>query len=55
MDPDLEPDSPEAKTRSRLVKMWTDFAKTGYSNACSLNILSQAVTTDSTQNSTLVR
>jgi carboxylesterase type B len=30
MDPDLDPESPEAKTRSRLVKMWTNFAKTGY-------------------------
>ncbi|PNF42094.1 hypothetical protein B7P43_G10291 [Cryptotermes secundus] len=29
MDPDLDPDSPEAKTRSRLVKMWANFAKTG--------------------------
>lgn len=29
MDPDLDPESPEAKTRSRLVKMWTNFAKTG--------------------------
>jgi len=30
MDPDLDPESPETKTRSRLVKMWTNFAKTGY-------------------------
>jgi len=30
MDPDLDPESPETKTRLRLVKMWTNFAKTGY-------------------------
>ncbi|PSN48039.1 hypothetical protein C0J52_09101 [Blattella germanica] len=29
MDPDLDAQSPEAKTRSRLVKIWTNFAKTG--------------------------
>jgi len=29
VDLDLEPTSPEYKTRSRIVKMWTNFAKTG--------------------------
>ncbi|KAJ4438848.1 hypothetical protein ANN_14801 [Periplaneta americana] len=29
MDHDLDPTSPEVKTRTRLVKMWTNFAKTG--------------------------
>jgi hypothetical protein len=42
MDPDLEPDSPEAKTRSRLVKMWANFAKTGYVPFVSLGLQPQS-------------
>ncbi|XP_068084705.1 juvenile hormone esterase isoform X2 [Anabrus simplex] len=29
VDPDMAPDCPEALTRARVVKMWTNFAKTG--------------------------
>jgi len=29
VDLDLDATSPEYKTRSRIVKMWTNFAKTG--------------------------
>jgi carboxylesterase type B len=29
LDLDLDPSSPEFKTLSRMVKLWTNFAKTG--------------------------